>query len=393
MKNIRVAIISAVRTPIGSFMGSLSSLPAPQLGSYAIKGALEQINLLPNQIDEVFLGNVLSAGIGQAPAKQASLGAGIASSVSCTTIDKVCSSGLKSIIIGAQSIQAGDNETVVAGGMENMSLVPHYTYVRKGQKFGSLSLSDGIQTDGLTDVYSNQAMGICAESCATKYNITREQQDAYTLESYTRATKAWQAKTFNDEIIPIPITRYNGEVNFVSVDEEYTNVNFDKIPSLKPAFIKNGTITAANASTLSDGAAVVILMSEEKAKQLNLSPLAYITSYADASQDPEWFTTSPTMALTKAMQKANLSIDDIDLFEINEAFAVVSLANASLLNIPSEKLNIKGGAVSLGHPLGCSGARILVTLLHAMKQQNLKTGAVAICNGGGGASAMIIERN
>ena len=390
--NKRVVIVAAARTPIGSFMGGLSTIPAPQLGAISIKGALAKINLDPTLVDEVFMGNVVQAGVGQAPARQAALFAGLSNSVACTTINKVCASGMKSVMFAAQAIQSGDAEIVVAGGMENMSLIPHYTHLRAGTKFGPTTLLDGMQKDGLTDAYDNTAMGVSADLCASEYNITREQQDQFAIQSYERSAKAWEAGKFDNEIIPVAVPQRKGEPVIVSKDEEYTNVKLDRVSSLNPAFTKDGTVTAANASTINDGAAALVIMSEEKAIALGLSPLAYILSYADAAQEPKWFTTSPALALPKALKKANLKIEDVDYFEFNEAFSVVGLANAKLLNIDLKKLNVNGGAVSLGHPLGCSGARIIVTLLNVLEQNNGKIGAAAICNGGGGASAILIER-
>ena len=390
--NKRVVIVAAARTPIGSFMGGLSTIPAPQLGAIAIKGALAKINLDPTLVDEVFMGNVVQAGVGQAPARQAALFAGLSNSVACTTVNKVCASGMKSVMFAAQAIQSGDAEIVVAGGMENMSLIPHYTHLRAGTKFGPTTLLDGMQKDGLTDAYDNTAMGVSADLCASEYYITREQQDQFAIQSYERSAKAWEAGKFDNEIIPVAVPQRKGEPVIVSKDEEYTNVKLDRVSSLNPAFTKDGTVTAANASTINDGAAALVIMSEEKAIVLGLSPLAYILSYADAAQEPKWFTTSPALALPKALKKANLKIEDVDYFEFNEAFSVVGLANAKLLNIDLKKLNVNGGAVSLGHPLGCSGARIIVTLLNVLEQNNGKIGAAAICNGGGGASAILIER-
>ena len=390
--NKRVVIVAAARTPIGSFMGGLSTIPAPQLGAIAIKGALAKINLDPTLVDEVFMGNVVQAGVGQAPARQAALFAGLSNSVACTTVNKVCASGMKSVMFAAQAIQSGDAEIVVAGGMENMSLIPHYTHLRAGTKFGPTTLLDGMQKDGLTDAYDNTAMGVSADLCASEYNITREQHDQFAIQSYERSAKAWEAGKFDNEIIPVAVPQRKGEPVIVSKDEEYTNVKLDRVSSLNPAFTKDGTVTAANASTINDGAAALVIMSEEKAIALGLSPLAYILSYADAAQEPKWFTTSPALALPKALKKANLKIEDVDYFEFNEAFSVVGLANAKLLNIDLKKLNVNGGAVSLGHPLGCSGARIIVTLLNVLEQNNGKIGAAAICNGGGGASAILIER-
>ncbi len=389
----QVVIVSAVRTPIGSFMGSLSSVPAPKLGAIAIKGALEKINLTPEQVDEVLMGNVVQAGTGQAPARQAAIFAGIPDTVPCTTINKVCASGMKSVMQAAQSIALGDNEIVVAGGMENMSLIPHYVHMRKGTKFGPTSLVDGMQKDGLVDVYDQNAMGVCADACATKHDFTREEQDAFAIQSYNRSAEAWNEGKFSEEIVPVEVPQRRGEPLLFSEDEEYKNVRMEKIPALRPAFTKDGTVTAANASTINDGAAALVLMSAEKAAELKLETLATIKSYADAAQEPKWFTTAPAKALPKALDKANIKIDDVDYFEFNEAFSVVGLANTKLLGLTDENVNVNGGAVSLGHPLGCSGARILVTLIHILRQRDAKIGAAAICNGGGGASAMIVERN
>ena len=388
----RVVIVAAARTPIGSFMGSLSTVAAPQLGATAIKGALDKIKLDPALVEEVFMGNVVQAGLGQAPARQAALFAGLPNVVPCTTINKVCASGMKSVMLAAQVIQTGDAEIVVAGGMENMSLIPHYTHLRAGTKFGPTTLQDGMQKDGLTDAYDNTAMGVSADLCASEYKISREEQDQFAIQSYERSAKAWEAGKFNNEIVPVVVPQRKGEPVIISKDEEYTNVKLDRVSSLNPAFTKEGTVTAANASTINDGAAALVVMSEEKAKSLGLQPLAYILSYADAAQEPKWFTTSPALALPKALKKANLTIEDVDYFEFNEAFSVVGLANAKILNIDINKININGGAVSLGHPLGCSGARIIVTLLNVLEQNNGKIGAAAICNGGGGASAIVIER-
>jgi acetyl-CoA C-acetyltransferase len=390
--NKKVVIVSAVRTPIGSFMGALSSVPATKLGAAAIKGALHKINLDPKLVDEVLMGNVVQAGNGQAPARQAALFAGLSESVACTTVNKVCASGMKAVMQGAQAIMAGDAEIVVAGGMENMSLIPHYVHLRNGVKFGPTSLVDGMQKDGLTDAYDNNAMGVCADLCATEYNFSREDQDNFAIQSYERSAAAWDAGRFDAEIVPVEVPQRRGDAILVTKDEEYTNVKLDKIPSLAPVFTKDGTVTAANASTINDGAAALVLMSEEKAKSLGLTPLAYIKSYADAAQEPKWFTTAPAKALPKALDKAGLSIGDVDYFEFNEAFSVVGLANAKILGIHNDKINVNGGAVSLGHPLGCSGARIIVTLISVLNQNNAKIGAAAICNGGGGASAIVIER-
>lgn len=388
----KAVIVSAVRTPIGSFMGGLSGISAPQLGATAIKGALDKIKLDPALIDEVLMGNVIQAGVGQAPARQAALFAGLKNTVPCTTINKVCASGMKAVMMAAQAIQTGDAEIVVAGGMENMSLIPHYTHLRNGVKFGSTTLVDGMQRDGLVDAYDNQAMGVYADLCAKEYNISREEQDNFAIESYRRSAQAWEMGKFEAEVVPVEVPQRRGEPLIIAKDEEYTNVKLDKIPTLNPVFTKDGTVTAANASTINDGAAALILMSEEKAAELQLKPLAYIKSYADAAQEPKWFTTSPAKALPKALDKAGITLNDVDFFEFNEAFSVVGLANIKILGLDSNKVNVNGGAVSLGHPLGCSGARILVSLLHILEQNNAKTGAAAICNGGGGASAIVIER-
>ena len=388
----KVVIVSAVRTPIGSFMGSLSTVSASRLGAAAIKGALDKINLDPNLVDEVFMGNVVQAGVGQAPARQAALYAGLSNNVTCTTVNKVCASGMKSIMFGAQAIMTGDAEIVVAGGMENMSLIPHYVHLRNGVKFGPTSMQDGMQKDGLVDAYDNNAMGVAADLCASEYKISREEQDAFAVQSYERSAKAWDAGKFDSEIVPVAVPQRKGDPIMVTKDEEYTNVKLDRIPTLNPAFTKDGTVTAANASTINDGAAAVILMSEEKANAMGLKPLAYIKSYADAAQEPKWFTTAPAKALPKALNKAGLSLSDVDYFEFNEAFSVVGLANTKILGIDNAKVNVNGGAVSLGHPLGCSGARIVVTLINVLHQNNAKIGAAAICNGGGGASAIVIEK-
>lgn len=388
----KIVIVSAVRTPIGSFMGSLSTVSAPQLGAIAIKGALNKINLDLNLIDEVFMGNVVQAGVGQAPARQAALFAGLSNQVACTTVNKVCASGMKAIMLGAQAILAGDAEIVVAGGMENMSMIPHYVHLRNGVKFGPTNLIDGMQKDGLTDAYDNNAMGVCADLCASEYKISREEQDAFAIDSYQRSTNASNSGKFDEEIVPVSVPQRRGEPIVISKDEEFTNVKLDKIPTLTPVFTKDGTVTAANASTINDGAAAVILMSEEKAIALGLKPLAFIKGYADAAHEPKWFTTAPSKALPKALKKAGLGIKDVDFFEFNEAFSVVGIVNSKILDLDKTKVNVNGGAVSLGHPLGCSGARIVVTLLHVLAQNNGKIGAAAICNGGGGASAIVIER-
>ena len=391
MKTKEVVIVSVARTPIGSFMGSLSKISAPKLGAIAIKGALDKINLNPELIDEVFMGNVVSAGVGQAPARQAAIFAGIPDTVPCTTINKVCASGMKSVMLAAQSISLGDTEIVVAGGMENMSSIPHYLHGRQGTKFGPTTLEDGMQKDGLVDAYDKVAMGVCADACATKYGFSREDQDAYAIQSYQRSSEAWKSGKFSDEIIPVEIPQRRGAPILMIEDEEYKNVKMDKIPSLRAAFSKEGTVTAANASTINDGGAALILMSREKALELKLTPIAKIKSFADAAHEPEWFTTAPSKAIPKALSKANITIDDVDYFELNEAFSVVGLANMKILNIKNEHVNVNGGAVSLGHPLGVSGARIIIALTSILKQNNAKIGAAGICNGGGGASAMIIE--
>ena len=388
-----VVIVSAVRTPMGSFGGSLSGFSATQLGGFAIKGAIDKVNLDPSLINEVFFGNVLQANLGQAPARQCSIYAGIKNDVPATTVNKVCASGMKAIMLGAQSIKCGDNDVVVVGGTESMSNVPHYVEkVRTGQKLGDLKLKDGLVHDGLTDVYNQTHMGLCAEICAEDMNISREAQDEFAIESYRRSKEAWEKKLFEDEIVPVTIPQRKGEPIHFEEDEEFKNVKIDKIPNLRPVFKKEGTITAANASTINDGASALILMSADKAKSLNIEPLAKIVSYADASHEPEWFTTAPAKALPIALKKANLGINDIDYFELNEAFSVVGIANKKLLNIDSEKVNCFGGAVSLGHPLGSSGSRIVVTLINVLNKKEAKLGAAAICNGGGGASALIIEK-
>lgn len=387
-----VVIVSLARTPIGSFLGSLSSLTAVELGATAIKGALAKINLDPTLIDEVYMGNVVQAGVGQAPARQAAMASGIPDTVPCTTINKVCASGMKAVMLGVQSIALGDNQIVIAGGMESMSQIPHYVHMRKGTKFGSATLIDGLQKDGLVDAYDGNAMGVCADACAKEYNFTREEQDAFAIESYRRTSEAWKNGKFDNEVVPVAVPQRRGEPIMVTEDEEFKNVSIEKIPALRAAFSKDGTVTAANASTINDGAGAVILMSKSKAEELGLEPLCTIKSYADAAHEPFWFTTAPSKALPKALAKAGLDIDAIDYFEFNEAFAVVGLANMKILGLTADKVNVNGGAVSLGHPLGCSGVRILITLINVLKQNNAKLGAAAICNGGGGASAMVIER-
>jgi acetyl-CoA C-acetyltransferase len=389
----KVVIVSAARTPIGSFMGGLSTVSATQLGAVAIKGALDKINLDPNEVDEVLMGNVVQAGVGQAPARQAAIYAGLSKEVPCTTVNKVCSSGMKAVMQAAQAIAAGDAEVVVAGGMENMSLIPHYYHARTAQKFGPAKMLDGMQVDGLTNVYDQQLMGTCADMCATTHEFSREDQDNFAINSYKRSAAAWEAGKFDKEVVPVEVPQRRGAPVIVAKDEEFTNVKIEKIPALRAAFSKEGTVTAANASTINDGAGAMILMSEEKAKALGLNPLATITGYADAAQEPEWFTTAPAKALPKALAKAGVSIAAVDYFELNEAFSVVGLANMKMLNLEDTNVNVNGGAVSLGHPLGCSGVRILITLLSVLEQNNAKIGAAAICNGGGGASAMVLERH
>lgn len=392
MERKEVYIVSAVRTPIGSFNGQFSTVAATRLGAAAIKGAIEKAGIAPELVTEVFMGHVLQANAGQAPARQAAKFAGLPDSVHCTTVNKVCASGLKSVMLAAQSIMLGDNDVVVAGGMENMTQVPYYLdSARNGYRLGNGQVIDGLVKDGLTDVYHNYHMGNAAELCAKECNISREEQDTYAIESYKRSQAAWAAGKFSEEIVPVGVPQRKGEDLLISEDEEYKQVKFDKIPELRPVFQKDGTVTAANASTLNDGAAALVLVSKEKAEELGLKPIARITGYADAEQAPEWFTTTPSIALPRAVQKAGLTLEQVDYFEINEAFSVVSLANNQKMNLDPAKVNVNGGAVSLGHPLGASGARILVTLLHVLKQNNAKTGACGICNGGGGASALVVE--
>jgi len=391
MTNRIVYIVSAVRTPIGSFGGSLKDFSAAQLGAIAIKAAVEKSGLQPEQIEEVYMGNVIQANVGQAPARQAAKFAGLPDKVICTTVNKVCASGMKAIAQAAQDILLGDADIVVAGGMESMSNVPFYVAnMRWGNKYGDTKLIDGLSRDGLTDVYHNYAMGNAAELCAKECNISREAQDAFAIESYTRSQQAWADGKFNDEVVPVEIVSKKGTVVFAK-DEEPFNVKFDKIPELKPVFTKDGTVTAANASTMNDGAAALVLMSKEKAEELHIKPIAIIKSYADAEQAPEWFTTTPSLAVPKAIAKAGLQMSDIDFVELNEAFSVVGIANIQKMNLDATKVNVNGGAVSIGHPLGCSGARIIVTLINVLKQNAGKIGAAGICNGGGGASAMVIE--
>lgn len=387
-----VVIVSAVRTPIGSFLGGLSSVPATQLGAIAIKGALDKINLDPQTVQEVYMGNVLQAGEGQAPARQAALGAGIPNTVPCTTVNKVCASGMKALMFAAQAIKCGDADVVVAGGMESMSQTPFYSMnTRTGNKFGNTQLIDGIFHDGLQDAYSKEAMGVSADKTAEKHQISREDQDAFAIESYTRSADAWKSGKFDNEIVPVSIPQRRGEPIIIQEDEEFKNVHLDKIPGLRAAFTKDGTVTAANASTLNDGASALILMSKEKAEELGLKPLAKIVAYGDASHEPEWFTTAPAKAIPVALGKAGLKAEDVDFWEFNEAFSVVGIVNTQILGLDPKKVNVNGGAVSLGHPLGNSGSRILVTLINVLKQNGGKIGGAGICNGGGGASAMIIE--
>lgn len=387
-----VYIVSAVRTPIGSFGGGLSSVTAVQLGAIAVKNAVSRIGLEPKQIDEIFIGNVIASGLGQAPATQVAVAAGLGFDIPCTLVNKVCASGMKSIMLGAQSIMLGQNEVVIAGGMESMSNIPYYlTKARTGYKYGNGELIDGLTYDGLTDVYNHCAMGVCADNTAKEMNISRQAQDTYAIESYKRSAAAWAAGKFNDEVVPVEVAGRKGDITLFAEDEEYKNVNFDKIPALKPVFTKDGTVTAANASTLNDGAAAVVLMSKEKAKELGITPLARIRGFADAAQDAMWFTTTPSLAIPKALKAAGIEAKEVDYYEINEAFSAVALANNSKLNLDAGKVNINGGAVALGHPLGASGARITITLANVLKQNNASIGVAGICNGGGGASAMVIE--
>ena len=386
-----VVIVSAVRTPMGSFGGSLSTVSATQLGATAIKGALQKINLNPNEIEEVYMGNVLQANLGQAPAKQAAIFAGISENTPCTTVNKVCASGMKAISLATQAIKCGDADVVVAGGMENMSSVPHYYSARNAVKLGDVKITDGMVKDGLTDVYNQVHMGVCADQCADEHHISRKDQDDFAIESYQRAAKAWTAGNFNEEIVPVAVPQRRGEDIIVSEDEEYKNVKLEKIPQLRAVFNKEGTVTAANASTLNDGASALVLMSKEKAEELHIKPIAKVVSYADAAQEPKWFTTAPAKAVPKALAKANLSTEEIDFWELNQAFSVVGLVNTKLLGLDPTKVDVNGGAVALGHPLGSSGSRIIVTLINVLKQNNGRFGAAGICNGGGGASALVIE--
>jgi acetyl-CoA C-acetyltransferase len=388
-----VYIVAASRTPIGSFLGAFSTVSVTDLGAIAIKSAVEKSGLDKGTIDEVFMGNVLQAGVGQAPARQAALKAGLENTVPCTTINKVCASGMKSVMLGAQTILAGDNEVVVVGGMENMSQTPHYVDGRNGVKFGNITMLDGITKDGLLDAYGNVPMGNCAELCAKEYTITREAQDEFAIESYKKTAAAWESGKFLEEVTPVAVPQKKGDPKMVHEDEEFKNVFMDKIPSLRPAFDKEGTITAANASKLNDGASAMVLASKEVVTKHNLKPIAKIVAYADAAHAPEWFTTAPAKAVEKALKKANLTKSDIDFWEFNEAFSVVGLANIHLLELDPAKVNVNGGAVALGHPLGNSGSRIMVTLAHVLKQNNATYGVAAICNGGGGASAIIIKNS
>jgi acetyl-CoA C-acetyltransferase len=389
--NKEVYIVAAVRTPMGSFGGALSSVPATKLGATAIKGALEKSGVDAKHVTEVFMGNVLQAGLGQAPARQAAMFAGIGESVPCTTVNKVCASGMKAISLAAQSIICGDNDTVIAGGMENMSSVPHYFNARAATKLGDVKMKDGMVLDGLTDVYNAVHMGVCADKCATENNISREAQDNFAIESYNRASRAWDAGKFDDEIIPVEVPQRRGDAIVVSKDEEYSNVRMEKIPQLRAVFTKEGTVTAANASTLNDGASALLLMSKEKMDELGVQPIAKIAGYGDAAHEPEWFTTAPAKAVPVALKKAGIAIKDVDFWELNEAFSVVGIVNTQLLGLDPTKVDVNGGAVALGHPLGSSGSRIIVTLINVLKQNNGKFGAAGICNGGGGASAMVIE--
>lgn len=386
-----VYIISAVRTPMGSFGGALSTVPAPILGATAIKGAIHKAGIDPKLVDEVFMGNVLQANLGQAPARQAAIFAGLSEDVPCTTVNKVCASGMKALSLAAQTIKAGDNDIVIAGGMENMSMVPHYYNARNAVKLGDVKMVDGMVKDGLTDVYGQIHMGVCADKCAAEFNFTREDQDNFAIESYKRSAAAWESGKFDNEIVPVEVPQRKGDPIVVSKDEEFTNVRMDKIPELRAVFTKEGTVTAANASTLNDGASALVLMSKEKAEELGLKPIAIIKGYGDAAQDPEWFTTSPSKAIPVALKRAGLEVADIDYWELNQAFSVVGLVNIKKLGLDPAKVDVNGGAVALGHPLGNSGSRIIVTLINVLKQNGGKYGAAGICNGGGGASAMIIE--
>lgn len=388
-----VVIVSAVRTPIGSFGGALSGISAPKLGATAISAAIERAGIQPKDVEEVLMGNVLQAGIGQAPARQAAIFAGIGNHVPCTTINKVCSSGMKAVMMAAQSIKSGDADIIIAGGMENMSAVPHYLMSsRNGVKLGNASLIDGLVHDGLTDVYNNQHMGLCAELCASEHDFSREDQDAFALESYRRSAAAWAAGKYANEVVPVAVPQRRGDDLIVDTDEDFTKVRHDKVPTLRSVFKKDGTITAANASNINDGACAMVIMSADKAGEMGLKPMAKITGYADAAHEPEWFTTAPAKALPKALANAGIDQNDVDYYEFNEAFSVVGLANMKILGLDAAKVNVNGGAVSIGHPLGASGARIITTLLSVLEQNGGKIGAAAICNGGGGASALVVER-
>lgn len=387
-----VVITAAVRTPIGSFMGQFANVPATDLGAAAIKAAIGKSGISPDQVQEVFMGQVVQANAGQAPARQAALKAGIPHSVPCTTVNKVCASGMKSIMHAAQAIALGDADVVVAGGMENMSQIPHYLHLRQGTKFGPSEMVDGMQRDGLVDAYDKHAMGNFADLCASEHDFSREDQDAFAIQSYQRSAEAWASGKFSDEVIPVSVPQRKGDPLIITEDEEFKKVSFDKVPQLRPAFTKDGTVTAANASTINDGAAALVLMSREKAEELGAPILAVVKSYADAAQEPKWFTTAPAKAVPKAVAKAGLELGDMDYIELNEAFSVVGLANIKLLGLNPSRVNVNGGAVSLGHPLGCSGARITVTLLHVLHQNGGRYGVAGICNGGGGASAIVLER-
>ena len=392
IKMKEVYIISAVRTPIGSFGGALSGISATKLGAVAIKGAVAKAGIDAKEVEQVFMGSVLQANLGQAPARQAALFAGLPNTVPCTTVNKVCASGMKAIMLAAQTIMCGDADVVVAGGMENMSQVPFYSEnLRWGHKYGNVTMIDGLAKDGLIDVYNNYPMGNASDLCAKECNISREEQDAFAIESYKRSQAAWAAGRFNDEIVPVEIPQRKGDPIIMKEDEEYKNVRFDKIPELKPAFTKDGTATAANSSTMNDGAAALVLMSKEKAEKLGLKPIAILRGYADAAHSPEWFTTAPSLAVPLAVSKAGLTLGDINYFELNEAFSTVGIVNMQKMKLNAGKVNVNGGAVSLGHPLGCSGARIVVTLIHVLQQNKAKYGAAGICNGGGGASAVVVE--
>jgi acetyl-CoA C-acetyltransferase len=388
-----VYLVSMARTPIGAFGGSLSTTAATKLGAIAVKGALAKINLDPKTIQEVYFGNVISAGLGQAPATQVAVGAGLGYEIPCTAVNKVCASGMKSIMLAAQSIMLGDNDIVLAGGMENMSMIPYYLLkARYGFKYGNGEVTDGLTHDGLTDVYNHCAMGVCADNTAKEMKISREEQDKYAINSYKRSAEAWKAGKFKDEVIPVELTGKKGEVTLFAEDEEYKNVNFDKIPALKPVFTKDGTVTAANASTINDGAAAVVLMSKEKAKELGIKPIARIRGFADAAQDPMWFTTTPSIAIPKAMKAAGIDKKDVGYYEINEAFSAVAIANNMKLGLDPEKVNVNGGAVAMGHPLGASGARITMAIANILQQNGASIGVAGICNGGGGASAIVLEK-